>query len=197
MPILDKMRLWFSCATALMVFWLASAPVRATSYLAVTFDDLVKQADVIFVGGVVDVRSFALRTRSSTVIRTRVTFRVDYPVYGTTSIVEVFDFLGGEVDGIGMAVAGMPRFVVGDRRVVFAHRQGSINPIVGFTQGLLQVRRDATGVDRVLTLEGVPLTRTESIGSAPTPAPLTLSASMRLADFRDRVARAVAEAHKK
>ena len=188
------MRLWFSCAIAISVGVL-SVPVSATSYLPVTFDDLVKQADVIFVGDVVDARAFTLRTRRNTLVNTRVTFRVSDPLYGTTSIVEVFDFLGGEADGIGMAVMGMPTFRVGDRRVVFAHRGSSINPIVGFTQGLLQVRRDANGIDRVLTLEGAPLTRTENIGSSPQMS-LDTKMSMRLSDFRDRVARALAEEHK-
>ena len=194
MPIPDKMRLWFSCAIAISVGVL-SVPVNATSYLPVTFDDLVKQADVIFVGDVVDARAFTLRTRRNTLVKTRVTFRVSDRVYGTTSIVEVFDFLGGEADGIGMAVAGMPTFHVGDHRVVFAHRGSSINPIVGFTQGLLQVRRDTNGIDRVLTLEGAPVTRTESIGSSPRMS-LDTNMSMRLSDFRDRVARALAEEHK-
>ena len=193
MPITDRMRLWLPC---LLAVWLASVSVEATSYLPVTFGDLVKQADVIFVGDVVDVHSFAMRVRSNTVIKTRVTFRVSDPVYGTTSLVEVFDFLGGEVGGVGMAVAGMPKFAIGDRRVVFAHRDSSINPIVGFTQGLLQVRRDASGVDHVFTLEGTPLVRTESMGSARLGLSLAPDTSMPLSDFRSQIARALVEVHK-
>jgi hypothetical protein len=192
MPIPDKMRLWLPCALAVLA---ATLTLEATSYLPVTFEGLVKQADVIFVGDVVDVRSFTLQARGNTIVKTRVTFRVADPLYGTTSIVEVFDFLGGEAGGFRMAVAGMPRFAVGDHRVVFAHRGASINPIVGFTQGLLQVRRDSNGVDRVLTLEGAPLTRTESIGSSPQMS-LNVNTSMRLSDFRDRVTSALAEEHK-
>ena len=193
MPITDRMRLWLPCV---LVAWFASVSVEATSYLPVTFDDLVTQADVIFVGDVVDVHSFTLRVRNNTVIKTRVTFSVSDPVYGTTSLVEVFDFLGGEAGGVGMAVAGMPKFAIGDHRVVFAHRGSSINPIVGFTQGLLQVRRDASGVDHVFTLEGTPLVRTESMGSARLGLSLAPDASMRLSDFRSQIARALAEAHK-
>lgn len=109
---------------------------------------------MIFVGEAIDVRPFPLQTRGGTIVKTRVIFRVSDPLWGTTSAMEVFDFLGGELDGIGMEVAGMPTFTIGDRRVVFARRARSINPIVGFTQGLLQVSRDASGVDRVLTLGG-------------------------------------------
>ena len=76
-----------------------------------------------------------------------------------------------------MKVAGMPTFTVGDRRLVFARRDGSINPIVGFTQGLMKVTRDAAGIDRVLTLEGVPVSR--------------------LSDFRTRITQGLSEARKK
>src|SRR3982750_4823196 len=86
----------------------ASTGVRATSFEPVTFDDLVTQADVIFVGNVVDVHPYTLQTRDRTVVKTRVTFSVDDPLYGTTSLVEVFDFLGGETEDLGMRVEGMP-----------------------------------------------------------------------------------------
>jgi len=164
---------------------------RATTYAPVTFDELVTRADVIFAGEVTDVRPYTLPTRDGTVIKTRVIFRVQDPVFGTTSALEVFEFLGGEVGDVGLAVAGMPRFTVGDRRMVFARRDRSINPIVGFTQGLLQIRRDAGGVDRVLTLDGMPVAGPASIGSR---APLLQAAPvvpMRLSDFRAQVTRAL------
>jgi hypothetical protein len=145
----------FACAIALC----ASAGIRATSFEPVTFDQLVAQSDVIFVGDVVDVRPYTLQTRERTIVKTRVTFRVSDPLYGTSGILEVFDFLGGETTDLGMHVAGMPTFAVGDRRVVFARRERSINPIVGFTQGLMKISRDAAGVDRVLTIEGAPIAR--------------------------------------
>ena len=141
----------------------ASATVAATSFEPLTFNDLVTQADVIFVGNVVDVRPYTVQTRERTIVKTRVTFSVSDPLYGTSSIVEVFDFLGGETGELGMRVAGMPTFVVGDRRVVFARRDRSINPIVGFTQGLMQVTRDAAGVDRVLTIEGASVARLSDV----------------------------------
>ena len=141
----------------------APAAVRATSFEPLTFNDLVTQADVIFIGDVVDVRPYTVQTRERTIVKTRVTFSVSDPLYGTSSIVEVFDFLGGETAELGMRVAGMPTFAVGDRRVVFARRDRSINPIVGFTQGLMKVTRDAGGVDRVLTLEGASVARLSDV----------------------------------
>ena len=196
MLIADKKRLWRACALFTVALALASS-VSATTYLPVTFGDLVSQADVIFVGDVVDVRPYTLRTRTGTLVKTRVTFRVDDAVYGTSSLVEVLDFLGGEADGHGLAVEGMPKFAVGDREVVFAHRKASINPIVGFTQGLLRVRRDRGGVDRVFTLEGMSLMRPESIGSPTSGLRMAPESSMTLSDFRSRVVTALAEARKR
>jgi hypothetical protein len=118
---------YLSIATSLSLF--GGSAVRATSYASVTFDELVAGSDVIFVGEVTDVRPFPLDTRDGTIIKTRVVFRVSDPLWGTTNALEVFDFLGGEWNDIGMVVAEMPRFAIGDRRGVFARREQSINPI--------------------------------------------------------------------
>ena len=174
----------------------------ATTYEAVTFNELVTRADVIFVGEVIDVRPFPLETPDGSIIKTRVIFRVSDPIWGTTNILEVFDFFGGEFGGIGMVIAGMPEFTVGDRRVVFASRERSINPIVGFTQGLLQIRPDARGVDRVFTLGGLPLGGPESIGAGVSAAPAAPFAPvapvtpMPLSQFRSLVSRELAEAQR-
>ena len=183
-------------AFALMVALLLPTIARATTYQTLSFDELVKEADVIFVGDVVDVHPYTMNVRGRTIIRTRVTFRVSDPIYGTKSLVEVFDFLGGEAGGIGMAVEGMPKFNTGDRRVVFAHRDPSINPIVGFTQGLLRVTRDGNGVERVLSSQGRPLAGVASL-AAPTLGPrMAPDASMSLADIRGRIVTALSEARK-
>ena len=181
-------------AVAVSVLLFAGNVVRATSYLSVTFDELIAGADVIFVGEVTDVRPFPVSTRDGTIVKTRVVFRVSDPLVGTTNILEVFDFLGGEWGDIGMVVAEMPQFAIGDRRVVFARREQSINPIVGFTQGLLRVARDNGGVERVFTLGGTPLGQPEQIGLRSNIDLATPVAPMSLLAFRDRISRAVAEA---
>ena len=163
----------------------------ATSYPPVTFADLTARADIIFLGEVIEVRPFALQTREGTIVKTRVTFRVTDPIFGTRSSIELLEFFGGEMNGVGMAIGGMPRFAEGDRRVVFAHRERSVNPIVGFTQGLLRVARDAAGVDRVTTLDGRLVAQTDNIGDAATRAPAGAQA-MTAADLGTRIRAAVA-----
>ena len=185
-----------SWGLALVLLCGAAIDANATTFPAVTFDDLIARADVIFVGDVVDVRPFAVNAPDGQIIETRVTFRVSDAWWGTSSIQEVFDFLGGELNGVGLSVADMPKFNVGDRRVVFARRDHSINPIVGFTQGLLQVTRDASGVDRVLTADGRMLNAPEQIGSSRPTASTNPAAAMRLSDFRDRVRQSLAARQK-
>jgi hypothetical protein len=182
--------------TGVLVMACWPVPAGATTFPPVTFTELVTRAEVIFVGEVIDVRPFPVDTREGTIIKTRVTFRVSDPMWGTTSALEILEFFGGEWGDIGMAIAEMPKFAVGDRRVVFARRERSINPIVGFTQGLLRISPDSAGVERVFTLDGLPLAGPERIGTAraATVAPMV---PMRLSDFRDRIKAALVEARRK
>lgn len=184
-------------AFAVLAVCCARLPALATSYPPVTFAELVTGADVIFVGEVVDVRPFPVTTRDGTIIKTRVVFRVWDPIVGTTSALEAFDFFGGEWGDVGMAIAEMPRFAVGDRRVVFARRERSINPIVGFTQGLFQVTRDSYGIDRILTLDGSSLQRPESLGTRTSAVGPPGSTPIRLSEFRDRISRVLLEARRR
>ncbi len=180
-------------ATALALWMVVLTPLlTATSYAPVSFDELVDRADVIFVGEVMDVRPFPTESREGTVIRTRVVFQVTDPLWGTSSSLEIFEFLGGDWQGTRLSVAEMPTFTVGDRRVIFARRRRSINPIVGFTQGVLRVSRDATGVDTVRTLADEPVASPDAIGK---PRREPSARPMRLADFRTRIKARVAQVH--
>ena len=161
----------------------ALARLSATSYLAVSFDDLLAKADMIFVGDVLDVRPFAVESREGTAIMTRVTFVVRDPLLGTSSTLEILEFMGGELGDIGQRVAEMPTFKPGDRRVVFAKRERSINPIVGFTQGLMKIAQDDAGLDVMMTSTGEPLARTEDIGR-PRGTGVRESRPMALSSFR-------------
>jgi hypothetical protein len=172
-----------------------TTPATATTVIPVTFDEMVAAADVIFVGEVVDVRPFTVTTPDGVLIKTRVTFSVAETLWGPKSLVETFDFLGGEWGDVRIGVADMPTFARGDRRVVFARReQNTVSPIVGFSQGLLQIRRDSAGVDRLFTAAGLALDTPERLGTTPTAPPAARPAAMPLAAFRDRVSYRLREA---
>jgi hypothetical protein len=165
---------------------LCPALTWATSYPALSFEEIVARADVVFVGDVVDVRPFVVTTRGETIVKTRVVFSVRDAIWGTTSSLEILEFLGGEVGDLELSVAEMPRFVVGERRVMFSYRKRSINPVVGFVQGALRVQPDAAGVERVLSLERIPVARVEQLGRA---RALSAEPAMSLRDLRARIVR--------
>jgi hypothetical protein len=189
MPVQSRVRIaqWrWRAALVALVAAVAGATAHATTFAPVTFDDLVAKADVIFVGDVLDVRPFTVRTANGELIKTRVTFLVKDALWGTTSSMESFEFLGGVVGSRGLRVAEMPTFTPGDRRVVFARRDGSINPIVGFTQGLLRVTRDDAGGDAVQTSDGAPLASTLDVGRSGT-ARVRTARPMPLSSLRAQI----------
>jgi hypothetical protein len=174
---------------------LGCASLRATTFETVTFDQMVRQADIIFVGTVVNTTPFAMQTRQGPIIKTRVTFSVSDAIYGSPGIQQVLEFVGGELNAVGLAVPGMPTFAIGDRRVVFARKDNSASPIVGFNQGLLRVVRGGDGVDRVQTLDGRPLARVEDIGTRTMAATVPV-VPIGLSQFRSRIADALRQARK-
>lgn len=181
-------RRWRAALLSALLALVAGVPsaLHATSYAPVSFDDLIQKADVIFVGDVLDVRSFTERTATGETIKTRVTFLVRDALLGTTGSMESFEFLGGVVGSKGLRVAEMPTFAPGDRRVVFAHRQPSINPIVGFSQGLLRVTTDESGAAAVQTIDGLPLASTLDVGR-PGAARVRTARPMSLSSLRAEI----------
>jgi hypothetical protein len=91
----------------------------------------------------------------------------------------------------------MPKFFVGNQHVVFARRGPGINPIVGFTHGLLRLKADASGTQRVLTHDGFALGRPESIGTAGARVSSGPGGAMTLPQLRDRVLGTLIEARRR
>lgn len=164
------------------------AIARAQEEEAVTFAQLVKSAQHIFVGHVVAVESFRADRRGEARIRTRVTFSIDQQLRGS-GVVTVLEFLGGTVGDLTLEVADMPRFSVGERYVVFAlDGDRWVNPVVGFTQGLLRVSQDARdGTARVLTAARAPLASVTAIGRTPLRVSRTMSEPMLLPALVDAI----------
>lgn len=182
--------------TALAAILCATA-LNATTYPPVTFDELVTKADVIFVGTVRDVRPFSVQTREGVVIKTRVIFDVSESMHGDAGRTQVLEFYGGELNGASMEVAGMPKFFVGNQHVVFAYRRPSMNPIVGFTHGLLRLKTDSAGTQRVLTNDGFALARPERIGTAAAQSSADAAGAMTLPQLRDRILGTLIEARRR
>ncbi len=139
--------------------WLAASPARATSVVAPSFPELVNEAETIVRGQVTAVRCAWADSPQGRVIKTYVTFAVEKRLKGTAPDELVLQFLGGEVDGQGMAVQGMPQFTAGKREILFIAGNGvRFCPLVGMMHGRYRVLTDATTArDYIARDDGVPL----------------------------------------
>jgi hypothetical protein len=133
--------------------------VAATTIVAKSFAEICREADRIFVGTVAQVGS-RWKDRDRMEIETLVRFTSVETIRGTDPGDVTLRFGGGEVDGIREEIAGMPKFEVGQRLVIFARDGGSLSPIVGFRQGYFQVAEGRVG-PVVADADGRPVTGVE------------------------------------
>ena len=149
--------------TAVLV---CTAVASATTVIPPTFDELVSQAETIFVGRAVDSRSEFDVSAGGRSIVTHITFSVERVLKGRVGPLTELTFQGGTVGDLRMDIADMPRFQIGDRDVLFvSSEQRTISPLVGFSYGRFRLVRDsATGGDQVRTHDGRPIASTAELG---------------------------------
>lgn len=148
---MKQSRAWMLLAAAALL----AAPAEATVVVSKDFAALCREADMVFVGTVSDVRSRWVDQANSDV-ETLVTFSDLDPLFGVEQATVTLRFAGGEVDGRREEIAGIPRFEVGERAILFARRGRWLNPIVGFQQGCFRVAEGGGG-PVVLSADGHPL----------------------------------------
>lgn len=152
-----------SVARFLVAFSLAAlafvSALRATSVVPPSFPELVKESEVIVRAKVKTVRCAWVQSPQGRVIKTYVTFEVLRRLKGEASAEVTLQFLGGELDGEAMHVAGMPQFIVGQTDIVFVSGNGvRFCPLVGMMHGRYRVQTDeAAKRDYVTRDDGVPL----------------------------------------
>lgn len=168
---------------------LAAGIAHSTTVIPPSFDALVSDAGIIFVGEVMNTRSDWESTPNGRAIITVVTFRVEDVWKGRVGAVTQLEFLGGAIGEIGMKVEGMPTFRLGQRDVLFVSTDThAVSPLVGFMHGRLRVERDtASGVDRVRTYDGRALGGVAQLGPQRAPASLASVTPMRLTDLEAAV----------
>jgi hypothetical protein len=143
-------------ATTVIGVLLLTQTASLTTVVPLTFDQLVQQADAVFIGEVVDVRSSWNETRDGRSIVTQVTFDVTRVLKGTRGLRTQLTFQGGRIGDVTQEVSGMPTFRIGDRDVLFVSPdRNAVSPIVGFWQGRFRIIRDAaTGEAQVRSHDG-------------------------------------------
>ena len=140
--------------------------LNATTVIPPTFDQLVGQAEVIFQGGVTDVRSQWVGEGAQRHIISYVTFHVEDTLKGDAGATYTMQMLGGTVDGETMEVTDCPKFQVGDRDILFVEHNGSqFVPLVGINNGRFHLQHDQTsGLEVVATGEGHPVANVSQLG---------------------------------
>ena len=152
--------------TLLVCAFLLGSSAFATTYKALTLDEMVAATDLGFYGEVV---SIAVEERDGDPW-TVVTFDIIRALEGIEANEDAeenvsFAFYGGTLpSGESLLVSLMPQFSEGDRVLMLAHDREQYSPVVGFRQGLWRETtlglRDETGrllsldEEDVLTLEG-------------------------------------------
>ena len=166
----------------------AAGVARSTTVIPPTFDQLVAEAQTVFVGEVMSERSVMDSSSQGRTIHTIVTFRVEDVWKGSLGVVTQLEFLGGTVGDLTMEVSGMPQFLVGQRSVLFVGSTvRAVSPLVGFMHGRFRIERDLqTGVDRVRTFDGRSLGSTLDLGAQRLPSLASIT-PMRLTDFATAV----------
>ncbi|HEV3392706.1 MAG TPA: hypothetical protein VG103_04275 [Chthoniobacterales bacterium] len=150
----------------LTLIGLAFAGITATTVIPPTFDQLVKQAELIFQGTVTDARSVWEGEGGQRHIETYVTFKVDDNVKGDAGNSYTIRMLGGTVGDQTMEVSDAPKFKVGDRDILFVeHNYDQFVPLVGIDHGRFHIQHDdATGRDIVVNGEGEPVRDLTKLG---------------------------------
>jgi len=136
-----------------------SAPVSATTLLAMGLSDMLTESEAVVEGQVTALEvilpgGLAAKGASHAMIYTRVSMRVTRELAGSVGKTLDFTIAGGSAEGMGVAVVGMPDFEVGKRYLLFLRKgyESVADPITGLSQGYFQiVPSEPEGRDVLLT----------------------------------------------
>jgi hypothetical protein len=122
---------------------LAPLAAEATLLVQLSDEDLVRRADAVVQGEVLEVESYRDAARDR--VFTRVTVGVTDYLKGRGPDEIAVRIAGGVLDGLEYRVIGAPRFQVGEEVVLFVRTHGDTNSVIGMSQGKLAVVTDAAG----------------------------------------------------
>jgi len=168
----------------------------ADSFVAKDFDQLVAEAEEIFVGTLVSSSSSRLATGA--VVSDLLFADVEVVKGPPSSQPRTIRVLGGTIGDLSLKVGGIPDFVNGRRYVLFSKGNGrAVFPFVGGTRGVFRVARDAaSGADLVFDASGNPVSGLPpaaapggraSVADGAGPAPVRLDVFLHA--VRDRLPR--------
>jgi hypothetical protein len=123
----------------------AAVPAPASTFLAMTPEQLAAQADSVVEGRVLEVRSFWNRER--TAILTEADLEVDEALLGGAGGIVTLRTFGGEAEGYVIVAHGFPTFRTGERLLLFLEpEEDGAHRVLGYQQGQYRIRDDAKGI---------------------------------------------------
>jgi hypothetical protein len=132
--------LWLLAVAALA----AAAPAAASTFLALTHEELVRDAEAVVQGRIVEVSSFW--NAEHTAILTEATLEVEDTVVGAAPAFVTLRTFGGRVGNYTIEAHGFPRFALGERLLVFlAPEEAGAHRVLGYLQGQYRIRAGAAG----------------------------------------------------
>jgi len=145
-------------------FFLAQT-VGATTVVPPTFRQLVTQAEFIVRAEVRAVRCEETLRNGGVVIHTYVTIDVLRSLKGDAPAVIELRVLGGTVGDRTLHVAGVPKFVPGEKCLLFIEHNGTqFCPLVAIMHGRYRIERRASdGVELVRRDNGAPLRTSDDV----------------------------------
>jgi hypothetical protein len=162
------------------------ASVHATTVIPPTFDQLVREAELIFEGTVTDTHSEWIGQGAERHIVSYVTFNIEDAIKGVPGKSYTIRILGGTVDGETMEVTDTPRFKIGNRDILFVEHNGTqFVPLVGIMHGRFHVQAESGGRQVVAKDNGAFLADVAKLGQDEKAA--VTGPALSAADFKSAI----------
>lgn len=172
---------------ALLAVVLVAVPAGASTFLAMTQDELVRDSAAVIQGKVIQVNSYWEKTGA--VIVTEALVQVEDTLFGEAPSVVAVKTFGGKVGGFFIEAHGFPKFRVDQRVLLFLEPdQDGLMRVTGYQQGQFRIAMDKAGREvaiPALDLGANLLTKDGRTLPAPRTLPLdTLKGQIRAAAVR-------------
>jgi hypothetical protein len=148
------------------VLALVGATAHASTFLALTREELVAGSAAVVDARVTEVRSFW--NEAHTVILTEATVRVDQVFVGEAPAYLTVRTFGGRVGRVRVEAQGFPTFDAGQRLLLFLYREpadGSVR-VQGYRLGEYRIETGADGVDMAVPMADAGMTFLRKDGKA-------------------------------
>jgi hypothetical protein len=128
----------------LLAVGLVAVPAGASTFLAMTQDELVRDSAAVIQGRVLQVNSYWEKT--GTVIVTEALIQVEDTVFGDVPTVVAVKTFGGRVGNFYVEAHGFPTFRVNQRVLLFLEpdQDGDMR-VTGYQQGQFRISMDKAG----------------------------------------------------